>query len=404
MKLSQQSKDAIQSSLDNATADSRTGIPGIAFAAIDGSGNYLTTNVSGVQGASSKEPMILDTVLWIASLTKLITVIACMQMVEQGQLSLDDSKQVLDLIPELKDVKVLDEQMNLVGRKDDFTLRMLLTHMAGYSYAFFSERLRDFGVFPDHTVESYFKQPLIHQPGATFSYGVNIDFVGLLVERTSGLKLNAYVQRNIFNPLGIKDISFVPPKEMRDRLARQHYRGADGVLQEGDHLYSFALKDDDSVFHSGGGGCFGSVEEYLKLLAMLLSNGKSPTTGAQVLRPETVDMMFENQLHDLPDFGRTPIQTKIPMLTNTIDDLYPQEGNPPQGWSFGGFLTLKPAATGRGNHTLWWAGLANLYWWCDRERGVAGLIGSQILPFWDEKVLHQWHTCEKAVYDGLEKS
>ncbi|KAK5016820.1 hypothetical protein LTR16_002678 [Cryomyces antarcticus] len=276
MKLSQQSKDAIQSSLDNATADSRTGIPGIAFAAIDGSGNYLTTNVSGVQGASSKEPMILDTVLWIASLTKLITVIACMQMVEQGQLSLDDSKQVLDLIPELKDVKVLDEQMNLVGRKDDFTLRMLLTHMAGYSYAFFSERLRDFGVFPDHTVESYFKQPLIHQPGATFSYGVNIDFVGLLVERTSGLKLNAYVQRNIFNPLGIKDISFVPPKEMRDRLARQHYRGADGVLQEGDHLYSFALKDDDSVFHSGGGGCFGSVEEYLSKTSVALRQRPHP--------------------------------------------------------------------------------------------------------------------------------
>ncbi|KAK4960873.1 hypothetical protein LTR66_012827 [Elasticomyces elasticus] len=403
MKLSQQSKDTIQSSLNGATSDSGTGIPGIAFAAIDRSGAYLTTNVSGVRSSSGKEPMKLDTVMWIASLTKLITVIACMQLVEQGKLALDDSKQIFELIPELKDVKYLDEHMNLVERKGDFTLRMLLTHTAGYSYAFFNERLRDYGVVPDHTAESYFQQPLVHQPGSTFSYGINIDFVGLLVERTSGLKLNTYVQKNVFEPLSIQDISLVPPKEMRDRLAIQHFRGADGMLQEGEHLLSYALKDDDSVFHSGGGGCFGSIEEYLKLLAMLLNDGKSPTTGVQVLRPETVDIMFENQMEDQPDFGRTPIETAIPILTNTIDQLYPQEGNPPQGWSFGGFLTLEPAATGRGKHTLWWAGLANLYWWCDRENGVAGLIGSQILPFWDQKVLSQWHTCEKAVYDGLEK-
>lgn len=83
--------------------------------------------------------------------------------------------------------------------------------------------------------------------------------------------------------------------------------------------------------------------------------------------------------------------------------MYPQEGDPPQGWGLSMFLTLSPGATGRGANTGWWAGLANLFWWVDREKGVAGLIASQVLPFGDGKVFGAWAGVEKAVYDGLEK-
>ena len=81
--------------------------------------------------------------------------------------------------------------------------------------------------------------------------------------------------------------------------------------------------------------------------------------------------------------------------------MYPQEGNPPQGWGLSMFLTIEPGATGRGANTGWWAGLANSYWWVDREKGVAGVIGSQVLPFGDGKVVPAWVGVEKAVYDGL---
>jgi hypothetical protein len=76
-------------------------------------------------------------------------------------------------------------------------------------------------------------------------------------------------------------------------------------------------------------------------------------------------------------------------------------GNPPQGWSFAGFLVLEPGTSGHGRGKAWWAGIANLVWWCDREKGVAGMIASQIMPFGDLNVMSQWITCEAAVYDAL---
>jgi CubicO group peptidase (beta-lactamase class C family) len=86
---------------------------------------------------------------------------------------------------------------------------------------------------------------------------------------------------------------------------------------------------------------------------------------------------------------------------NPAPEMYPQEGNPPQGWGLSMFLTIEPGATGRGRNTGWWAGLSNTYWWVDRERGVAGVIAGQVVPFGDAKVVGAWVGCEKAVYDGL---
>ena len=76
-------------------------------------------------------------------------------------------------------------------------------------------------------------------------------------------------------------------------------------------------------------------------------------------------------------------------------------GNPPQGWGISFMLTIDPGPTGRGANTAWWAGIANLFWWCDREKGVAGMIASQVMPFADMNVLGQWITCETEVYNAL---
>jgi hypothetical protein len=76
-------------------------------------------------------------------------------------------------------------------------------------------------------------------------------------------------------------------------------------------------------------------------------------------------------------------------------------GNPPQGWGLSMFITHEPCVTGRGRNTGWWAGIANLFWWCDREKGVAGMIASQIMPFGDPQVMGQWFACEGAVYAAV---
>ncbi|KAK5141091.1 beta-lactamase/transpeptidase-like protein [Cryomyces antarcticus] len=413
MPLSKKATETIQSSLDGVTSDSKTGISGMVFVAVDKHGKQLAAAASGNRGLNSKEPMTMDTVFWIASCTKLIGAIACMQLVEQGKLKLDDEKQCEEILPELKNMKVLDESGKLVDKKGGITLRMLLDHTAGFGYTFFNEGLRDHGrpIGYDEfnmDVKELATMPLVNQPGSRWEYGTNIDWAGLMVERVSGHGLNDYFQKNIFEPLGLKNINMFPTKEMKAHLATMHQRWKDGSVEERDHLLRKGLiaetdEEKKRVLNSAGAGCFAKPAEYCQILAALLNDGTSPTTNAQILKPETVAKMFENSIPQFPDFARQGIPAAKSDQTNPLPELYPQEGQPAQGWGLSFMLTLEAGATGRGKSTAHWAGLANLFWWCDRERGVAGMIASQVVPFGDANIMGQWAACEKAVYDGLEK-
>jgi len=137
-----------------------------------------------------------------------------------------------------------------------------------------------------------------------------------------------------------------------------------------------------------------------EIIATLLNNGTSPTTGAQILQSSTVDEMFRNQIPDFPDFGRQGIPDAKPDLTNALPDLYPVPGNPPQGWGLT-FMLSNGGVTGRSKGTGFWAGLPNLWWWCDRENGVGGFVCSQVLPFGDPKVMGLWFDIEGQVYKAL---
>lgn len=222
------------------------------------------------------------------------------------------------------------------------------------------------------------------------------------------MSLNDYFQKHILQPLGIKNISMFPNEDMKRRLAYMHTRAPDGTLREREHLHRRPLivEGDDvaKTYNSAGAGCFARPLEYCgtflfvhpqalhhhqsrvltttsELLATLLNDGTSPTTNARILSPQTVQTMFTNQIPQFPNFGRNAIPAVRPEFTNPIPELYPQPPEQPQGWGLTFMLTIHEGATGRGKNTGWWAGLPNLFWWCDRERGVAGIICSQILPF-----------------------
>ena len=137
----------------------------------------------------------------------------------------------------------------------------------------------------------------------------------------------------------------------------------------------------------------------LEILATLLNDGTSPRTHKKILNKETVDELFRNQIPEFPNFGRQLIPAAKADLTNQIPDLYPVPGNPPQGWGLTFMLT--GGSTGRSEGTAQWAGLPNLWWWCDRKQGVAGIICSQVLPFADAKVLKLWVDVETEVYANL---
>jgi CubicO group peptidase (beta-lactamase class C family) len=124
--------DALKSRIDSACKDLDNGIPGVAVSVVGKDGKLMFSHVAGQRGRGSPEPMSIESVFWIASCTKLITGISCMQLVEQGRLSLDDAKQIENICPELKDIKVLQEDGKLVDKKRGITLRMLLSHTGEY--------------------------------------------------------------------------------------------------------------------------------------------------------------------------------------------------------------------------------------------------------------------------------
>lgn len=249
--------------------------------------------------------------------------------------------------------------------------------------------------------------PLVNQPGETWEYGINIDWAGIVLERASGMGLNDWIQKNIMQPLGLKNINMFPTADMKKNLAHMHQRwpGSSGA-EERDHIYREPLiaqtdAEKKNIFHSGGAGAYANPAEYAQVLAVLLNDGKSPKNGAQILKPETVNEMFTNQIPKHPDFARQGIPAAKAEQTNPAPELYPQEGNPPQGWGLSFMMTVAPGPTGRGANTAWWAGIANLFWWADREKGVAGMIASQVMPFGDMNVMGQWGACEAAVYQAL---
>lgn len=168
--------------IDAATANPKTQIPGFVFVAVNKNGEEIVSHASGKRGVDTNEPMTLDSVFWIASCTKMIGGIACMQLVEQGKLSLDDAELAEKLCPELKLVKILkgfdaDSKPILEEKTKKITLRMLLSHTAGFGYTFFNPEIRKFGLpvgideFSGRVEDV--SSPLLFEPGTKFNYGVN---------------------------------------------------------------------------------------------------------------------------------------------------------------------------------------------------------------------------------------
>ncbi|MCJ1252361.1 hypothetical protein MMC24_000166 [Lignoscripta atroalba] len=392
--LSESDVASIRESMDSVTADPNK-IPGCVVAVVGKDGKPIFTHASGTRGVDTKEPMTMESIFWIASCTKMIGGIAAMQLVEQGKLALDDADMVEKICPELKDIKILKNvddngKPEFVDKKKGITLRMLLSHTAGFGYTFFDHNLRRWGLPIGCDELSGYAQdvqrlPLVNEPGTKWQYGVGIDWAGNIVERVSGLSLNDYFQKHIFQPLGIKKINMFPDEQMKSKLAHMHAKYQDGTVHTRDHLLRRPLLAPEDeikhIYNSAGAGCFARPLEYCEILATLLNDGESPTSGKRILKAETVQEMFTNQIPDFPDFGRQGIPAAKPDYSNPLPDLYPQPPEQAQGWGLTFMLTIHPGATGRGNNTGFWAGLPNLFWWCDREQGVAGIIATQILPF-----------------------
>ncbi len=386
-------KSALDSVLQRAAAAGD--VPGVVAMLTHREGEVLYEGAFGKRSLSDDAAMTVDTVGLIASMTKAITSTAAMQLVERGKLDLESPAS--RWLPELDKVRVLegfdaDGKPRLRAPKQPITLKHLLTHTAGFSYEFLSEDIQKFQAatntpgFISCALDSI-RLPLLFDPGERWSYGVSTDWAGRVVEAASGQQLGDYLVQNVLGPLGMSDTAFKITPDMRKRLATIHAR------VEGDALVPIGLEvPQEPEFQMGGGGLYGTVGDYLKFVRMVLNRGQAP--GAQILRPETADLMTRNQLGalDVPE-----IRSANRQFTNDM----PLPSDNPQKWGLGYMINTKPLGTGRPAGSLMWAGLANSYYWIDPTTGIAGVLLTQILPFADIKALPLFLEFEYAVYQNL---
>jgi methyl acetate hydrolase len=370
-------------------------VPGVVALATDSNGTIYEGGFGErLQGGGAE--MTADTVVWIASMTKAITATAVMQLVEQGRLHLDRPAQ--DVVPALAEAGVLD-RFDDAGRPvtrppaRPVTLRHLLTHTAGFSYEFWQQpiiRYQEATGTPGIVTceDRALTTPLLFDPGERWEYGISIDWAGKMVEAASGQKLGAYLQRNLFEPLGMRDTGFRITDDMRRRLAKIHQRGGDDRFEPQLELEI----PQDPEFEMGGGGLYGTIQDYAKFVRMILNRGRAD--GQQLLKPETVQMMSTNQM------GACRVgmlKTAMPPLSNDAE-FFP---GMPKTWGFSFMINTERAPTGRNPGSLAWAGLANSYFWIDPAAGIGGVYATQVLPFADKKALPLFLAFEKAVYDQL---
>jgi len=366
-------------------------VPGVVALAADDKG-VVYEGVFGKREVGTGVDMTRDTVFWIASMTKAVTSVAAMQLVEQGKLELDEP--LGKRMPALASPQVLEGfdaegAPRLRPAKRPITLRHLLTHTAGFTYDIWNA---DMGRYMQHggvpgiieCKNATLQTPLVFDPGDRWEYGINIDWAGKTVEEVSGQSLEEYFREHIFTPLGMTETGFVIKPEQRSRLASMHVRTPDGSLE----AIPFEVPQEPEFF-MGGGGLYSIGRDYLTFLRMLLHGGQFD--DARVLRPETVAEMAKNHIGDLTV---DVLKTAIPAHSNDAE-FFP---GMVKKWGLGNMISTEDAPTGRSSGSLTWGGLANTYYWLDPTKRLAGLILTQILPFCDATVLRLFEQFEGAIY------
>ncbi len=327
-----------------------------------------------------------DAIFAIASMTKPVTSVAVMQLVEAGRVKLDEP--AATYLPELGTIRVLDGG-TLRPPKTPITVRHLLTHTAGFGYEFLNRDL--FGLVSKKEVPSlmaggdgFLKAPLLFDAGTRWEYGINTDWLGRLVERVSGQSLEVYFRRKIFDPLGMSDSFFNVPRDKQPRMVPMFQRNEDGSLAEQPRPPANAAE-----FFSGGGGLYSTAPDYLKFVRALMAGGR---LGEQrILSAESVAMMGTNQIDGL---ALRPMSSVIPQFA-TDGAVMPGALDK---FGLGFALNSKAVGTGRGANTLSWAGIYNTFFWIDREKQVGAVLMTQILPFLDPGPMKLLEDFDQTVY------
>jgi CubicO group peptidase (beta-lactamase class C family) len=328
---------------------------------------------------SGGTPVTTASIFQIASMTKAITTVAALQLVEQGKVALDEP--VAKHLPKLENLDVLegfDAAGNPILRpaRTPITLKHLLTHTSGLCYDTWDEKM--FGYAQKAAPGTV--GPLMFEPGSRWQYGQGCDWAGRLVETISGSTLEDYFQAKIFRPLGMEDTGYILPTAKFDRLVTNWTREKGGPLKPAQR----SMPKPPAAFN-GGGGLYSTAADYTRFMQAILRKGEG------ILQPKTVESMMVNQI------GTATAGKMRSFKPDTSADVDIQPGAT-EKWGLGFLINTTPYRNGRAAGSLAWAGLYNTFYWIDPKSSLCAVILMQFLPFVDREAVGILSDFEAAVY------
>ncbi len=377
--------DAIDQMFEAALANKE--IPGVVAAVVN-KDQILYLKAFGKQDAGKNIPMVKDTVFRIASMTKPVTSVAIMQLVEQGKLRLDDAAS--QYLPALKGREVIatfneqDGTYTTRPAQQEMTIRQLLAHTSGFGYGFANATVAK---LQEKTRKPPRDLPLLFDPGTKWQYSGSTGLLGDIVVKLTGQSLEAYFQANIFRPLRMADTSFYLPEEKLARLVTTHRREATGLVETPNPAKYTGTE-------SGEGGLVSTASDYAAFVQMLLNEGT--LHGTRLLKAESVRQMTSNQIGSV-------IVGEMPAVMPRTAAAFPMgAGKDKFGLGFQITTTEGKAIHERSAGSYAWAGIFNTHFWVDPKRGIGVVFLTQDLPFYNATTMEVMKRFERLIYANLQ--
>jgi len=374
---------ALSSFLKEAT--DRGDVPGVVVAVVNKDG-VVYHEAFGRSRTLTSTPMTKDTIFNMASMTKPVTSVAIMMLVEDGKLKLDD--EVAKYLPKYKDPLVIskfneaDSTYETRPAKRPITIRHLLTHTSGIGYGFASPTLTKIMA---KTGKAELDLPLLFDPGESWAYGASTRVLGNVVEVISGQKIDAFLESRILGPLGMHDTSYLVPPSKYPRVVAVNARDAEGKFVERPMPATLTAQV------AGDGGLYGTAGDYGLFLRMLLNRGKLGDT--RILSEKSVKTMLESQT------GKVVVQPQE-SANLAVSRNFPL-GAGKDHWGLGFQLAAESASNRRSPGSGTWAGIFNTHFFVDPSREIGVVVMMQTLPFYDEAAMKVYAGVEEAVYRNL---
>ena len=361
--------------------------PGVAVAVVDRD-RRLFLDAAGTRDAAANAPLMPDAIFRMASMTKPITSLAAMLLVEDGAIDLDAP--ATRYLAELERVRVLTSFEERDGTwtarppSRPITLRHLLTHTAGMSYSFLDPRLTTI----DAGTMARVDVPLLHDPGERFTYSFATNVVGSIVAAVANRSLDEFCRARIFAPLGMHDTGYAVPAEHRERVVTMQVRDGSGFVE----------RPNPPVIASrgrGDDGLFSTAEDYGTFIQLFLNLGTA--AGRRVAGEETIRAMMSDQL------GARAIGIH-PAVAGAIATPFPIGGEK-DAFGFGFQIEIGPPRPDRrGVGSCSWSGIWNTYFWIDPANGIGVVVLMQFMPAHDAGALEVLNGVERIVYEQLAPS